>query len=82
MLYRRAQRGGALLAGVFGTLLVSAWPAAAQQQPLPPGSPLLGRPDTEAAKKLAPIAPPPIPTASPHGRRRAALGSAREGERA
>jgi glucose/arabinose dehydrogenase len=33
-------------------------------QPLPPGSPLLGRPDTEAAKKLAPIAPPPVPTAA------------------
>jgi len=51
-----------LLAGIVGTLLVSAWPACAQQQPLPPGSPLLGRPDTEAAKKLAPVAPPPLPT--------------------
>ena len=39
-------------------------PAAAplNPQPLPPGSPLIGRPDTEAAMKLAPIAPPPIPT--------------------
>ena len=36
----------------------------AAPQPLPPGSPLLGRPDTDAAKKLAPIAPPPIPTAA------------------
>ncbi len=30
-------------------------------QPLPPGSPLIGRPNTEAAMKLAPVAPPPIP---------------------
>jgi glucose/arabinose dehydrogenase len=36
-------------------------PAAA---PLPPGSPLIGRPaGSEAAAKLAPIAPPPIPAA-------------------
>jgi glucose/arabinose dehydrogenase len=32
-------------------------PAAA---PLPPGSPMIGRPDNEAAAKLAPVAPPPI----------------------
>ncbi len=45
--------------------------ASAQQQPaagaapaLPPGSPLMGRPDTAEAKKLAPVAPPPIPTAA------------------
>ena len=36
-------------------------PAAAQ--PLPPGSPMIGRPDNEAAAKLAPVAPPPIPAA-------------------
>jgi hypothetical protein len=31
---------------------------------LPPGSPLIGRPaDNEAAAKLAPVAPPPIPAA-------------------
>jgi glucose/arabinose dehydrogenase len=49
-------------AGVAG--LLAAIPAPAQQlpNPLPPGHPLLGRPDTEAAKKLAPVAPPPIPT--------------------
>jgi glucose/arabinose dehydrogenase len=41
----------------------SAAPAAAA--PLPPGSPLIGRPaDNEAAAKLAPIAPPPIPAAA------------------
>jgi glucose/arabinose dehydrogenase len=31
---------------------------------LPPGSPLIGRPDSEAAAKLAPVAPPPIPIAA------------------
>lgn len=39
-------------------------PAAAAPQPLPPGSPLIGRPDNSpAAAKLAPIASPPIPAA-------------------
>jgi glucose/arabinose dehydrogenase len=37
-------------------------PAAAQ--PLPPGSPLIGRPDNEAAAKLAPVAPPPLAAAA------------------
>jgi len=38
-------------------------PAAAQ--PLPPGSPLIGRPDgNAAAAKLAPVAPPPLPAAA------------------
>src|SRR5205807_3910803 len=37
---------------------------AAAPAPLPPGSPLIGRPaDNEAAAKLAPVAPPPIPAA-------------------
>ncbi len=60
-----------LLAGVFiGAFTLGA----AAQQPanpptaaapvLPPGSPLIGRPaDNEAAAKLAPVAPPPIPAA-------------------
>jgi glucose/arabinose dehydrogenase len=41
-------------------------PAAAPPaaQPLPPGSPLIGRPDSEAAQKLAPVAPPPLPAAA------------------
>jgi glucose/arabinose dehydrogenase len=44
-------------------------PAAAAQTPaaapLPPGSPLIGRPaDSEAAAKLAPVAPPPIAAAA------------------
>ncbi|MBR0795177.1 PQQ-dependent sugar dehydrogenase [Bradyrhizobium jicamae] len=38
--------------------------AAPAAQPLPPGSPMIGRPDNEAAAKLAPVAPPPLP-ASP-----------------
>jgi len=40
----------------------AAAPAAAQ--PLPPGSPMIGRPDNEAAQKLAPVAPPPLPAAA------------------
>jgi len=54
-----------LLAGAF----ISVWSygAAAQTaspQPLPPGSPMIGRPDNEAAQKLAPNAPPsPLATA-------------------
>ena len=30
---------------------------------LPPGSPMIGRPASEAAAKLAPVAPPPIAAA-------------------
>jgi hypothetical protein len=53
-----------VLAGAF--FGVFTFHAAAQQpaNPLPPGSPLIGRPaDNEAAAKLAPVAPPPIPAA-------------------
>jgi glucose/arabinose dehydrogenase len=39
-------------------------PPAAAPAPLPPGSPLIGRPDNEAAAKLAPVAPPPIAAAA------------------
>lgn len=71
---RSAQRQ-LLLAGTIAGLLLTA-PAVAQQpsappaaapaaQPLPPGSPLIGRPEgNAAAAKLAPVAPPPIPTAA------------------
>jgi glucose/arabinose dehydrogenase len=51
------------LAGVFlaaSTLVVSAQQTA---QPLPSGSPLIGRPDSEAAQKLAPVVSPPLPAA-------------------
>src|SRR5262249_31339268 len=58
------RRCAVMLAGTLGAVLVSTPPAAAQQQaPLPPGSPLIGQRDTDAAKRLAPIAPPPVPTA-------------------
>ena len=41
----------------------SAAPAAAVAAPLPPGSPLIGRPeDNPAAMKLAPVPAPPLPT--------------------
>ena len=64
MAFRSSTRRALLLAGTFGTL-VAAWPAMAQQaQPLPPGSPLIGRPENEGAMKLAPVAPPPIPAAA------------------
>src|SRR5689334_4631505 len=40
-------------------------PAAAPAAPLPPGSPLIGRPEgNPAAAKLAPVAPPPLPAAA------------------
>ena len=57
-----SRRCALMLAGTLGAVLVTTPPVAAQQQaPLPPGSPLIGRPDTDAAKRLAPVAPPPIP---------------------
>jgi glucose/arabinose dehydrogenase len=60
-----SRRRGLVLAGTLGALLVATWPVAAQQPaPLPPGSPLIGRPDTDDAKKLAPVPSPPLPTAA------------------
>src|SRR5438045_9252229 len=60
-----SRRCALMLAGTLGAVLVTTPPVAAQQQaPLPPGSPLIGRPDTDAAKKLAPVAPPPLVTAA------------------
>ncbi len=61
-----------LLAGAFLGILT--YGAAAQQAasppaaapaaaPLPPGSPMIGRPNNEAAQKLAPVAPPPLAAA-------------------
>ena len=75
MSYSSASRS-LLLAGAFFSAFI--FHAAAQQPatppaagaapaaapaPLPPGSPLIGRPDSEAAAKLAPVAPPPIAAA-------------------
>ena len=44
-------------------LMTAGLPTFAQNQEEPkPGTPLYGRPDTPEAKKLAPVAPPPLPT--------------------
>jgi len=70
-------RRSVLLAGTIAGLFLAA-PAFAQSPPasapaaapaaaapLPPGSPLIGRPEgNEAAGKLAPVAAPPLPTAA------------------
>jgi glucose/arabinose dehydrogenase len=71
-------RRGLLLAGTI-TAVVAAWPAVAQQPaaqppaptaaapavaPTPPPTWAQGRPDTAIGAQLAPIAPPPIPTAA------------------
>jgi glucose/arabinose dehydrogenase len=67
-------RRGLLVAGSLALLAVAAMPIAAQQPPAPtapaatpappPSSPLMGRPEgNAAAAKLAPVAPPPIPSA-------------------
>ncbi|HXL67349.1 MAG TPA: PQQ-dependent sugar dehydrogenase [Xanthobacteraceae bacterium] len=51
--------------GVAGFILVASIAVAQQAAPLPPGSPLIGRPENNpAAAKLAPIAPLPIPAAA------------------
>jgi glucose/arabinose dehydrogenase len=71
-------RRGLLLAAVAGGLAAAAWPAVAQQaapsaapaatpkpgQPGAPNQPLYGRPDNEAAMKLAPVVPPPMAAAA------------------
>jgi glucose/arabinose dehydrogenase len=60
LLIRRAALAAAAL-----TVLAAIAPVSAQQAaPLPPGSPLIGQPDTEGAKRLAPIAPPPLAAAA------------------
>src|SRR5215470_18939881 len=58
-----SRRRGLMLAGTLGAVLVAGWPVA-QQTPLPPGSPLIGRPDTDDAKKLAPVPAPPLAAAA------------------
>jgi len=75
MIQRSISARSLLLAGTFAAVFAAAGTASAQQTAapaaaagttapaLPPGSPLIGRPETEAAMKLAPVAPPPIPTA-------------------
>jgi glucose/arabinose dehydrogenase len=56
--------GATALAGLFAGALYT---AGLQAQPAPapkvdPGSALYGQPEGEGAQKLAPVAPPPIPT--------------------
>src|SRR3954471_3640208 len=78
-------RGAGLIAGFA---MAAALPVMAQQ-PAPPaggpsaapapvdrGSALYGRPESEGAAKLAPVAPPPLPT---RRRRPPPLGPPREG---
>jgi glucose/arabinose dehydrogenase len=64
---RAAIAAAAIFASFAGAAAFEAFaqsPAApAAPAPLPPGSPMIGQPDTPGAKKLAPVAPPPIPTA-------------------
>src|SRR5712671_2192389 len=74
MTFGFSSRQALLLAGTLGTLAM-AGPAFAQQTPAPAPAPAAGatpapppswaqgRPAGEAAMKLAPVAPPPIPTA-------------------
>jgi len=57
------KRRALLLAGMIGSLL-AACSAAAQQQPVPPPTWQQGRPEAASGSTLAPIAPPPIPTAA------------------
>jgi glucose/arabinose dehydrogenase len=69
MTLRTLRRRNLLLAGTLGTLVLAAWPAAAQQapaagQPTPPPSWAQGRPSGEGAMTLAPVAPLPIPAAA------------------
>lgn len=72
--YSSASRSLLLAGAFFGAFTLSAvaqQPAApaagaapaAAPAPLPPGSPMIGRPDNEAAAKLAPVAPPPLAAA-------------------
>lgn len=70
--YLTASRSLLLAGAIFGVLTLDAnaqqpaTPAApaAAAPALPPGSPLIGRPDNAAAAKLAPVAAPPIPAAA------------------
>ena len=54
---------GVLSCGAVAQQPASPPAAAPAAQPLPPGSPMIGRPDNEAAQKLAPVAPPPLAAA-------------------
>jgi glucose/arabinose dehydrogenase len=66
----RSSRAAIVAASIFASFAgAAAFEAFAQSPaapaaPLPPGSPMIGQPDSPAAKKLAPVAPPPIPAAA------------------
>ena len=72
----RCKTGGPIVAAAIALLATTALaqqannpppaqPAAAQPAPLPPGSPLIGRPDgNAAAMKLAPVPAPPLAAAA------------------
>jgi len=72
MTLQSVSRRTLLLAGTFAAVIGLAGPLSAQQPPaapaaapaapLPPVSPMIGRPDSEGAMKLAPVAPPVLPT--------------------
>src|SRR5436190_22787130 len=65
MMTRSARRRYLLLAGAIAAFAVVASSAAAQQTPASPEAPppwAQGRPETAIGAKLAPIAPPPLPT--------------------
>ena len=75
MIPRISAQRSFLLAGTIAGLLMAApvyaqappasAPPAAAKPALPPGSPLIGRPEgNEAASKLAPVAAPPLPAAA------------------
>jgi glucose/arabinose dehydrogenase len=49
-------------AGLVGVVGHAQQTPAGTSAPLPPGSPLIGRPDNEAAMKLAPVLSPPLTT--------------------
>src|SRR5262245_62133029 len=58
----RTTRRALLLAGTVGSLLAAC--SAAAQQPSPPPTWAQGRPEAAGQSTLAPVAPPPIPTAA------------------
>ena len=60
MIALKSARGG-VLACLATALLIASLPALADDEPKP-GTPLYGRPETPGAMKLAPVAPPPLPT--------------------
>jgi len=62
MALRSATRRGLHAAATIATMMIGAGAVMAQQAPPPPGSPMIGRPDNEEARKLAPVVPLPIPT--------------------